>query len=183
MKDTSLPWTVEDHLKCADEIYYQEFAIQNLIDQIHKKKCVQTKRGKRKYNFRAKEDEKFYKTHLFFKKSFIHSFDTFPSKFKCYMENVLFQENREDATIRVYYGRKEDACTRMRSRVPVLSDCPTMTNSDRRMVHSGNMEYIHCMKACLDKMKAVNYTCDATKEMEKWYRHVCKIVDSFDASA
>lgn len=184
MQDPNIPWTVEDHLRCAEEIYYQEDAIHNLIDQIHKKKCVPAKRGKKEYKFRAKEDEKFYKTHLFFKKNFIHSFDMFPSKFQCYMEDVLFQENPEDATIRVYYGHKEEVRTRMRFRVPVLSDCPTMTNSDRRMVHSVNMEYIHCMKVCLDKMKAVNHTCRGTaKDMENWYRHVCKIVDSFDASA
>ena len=77
-----------------------------LIDQVHKKKSI-NKRGK--YILTDDSMKYYYDSYLYKDKNQLSSMDTFPSKFKAYLEDLLVKDltTKRFNYIEVYYRHEE----------------------------------------------------------------------------
>ena len=176
MQDPNTTWTVDDHVRCDREIRHCYRTMDEFVDQLHAKKCTRAKKSG-KFKFHRAEDHAFYKKHCFYNKKRRDNTGPLLHMLTCNMANILFMEHK-DASTEVYGGGMGGPETRV---VPRLSNNPTITHADRKMIHSANAEYVECMRICIDKMAAMNYSSGNTKEILSWYSRVKKIVDSVDS--
>ena len=158
-------WSLQDHIRCGEDIR-RVFSLHGwYIDEFHKKK---TTKKITKYYANDKSDDRFYKKHLFYKKNMLTSFHTFPTAFRYAMEEIMFIcfSKEIDCTFDIYRG------TDIEYSGNPLSDQSTLSRNDKRIILLYNIKYVALMQKCIKQIElCLPKHCDLIK-MKKWCRHV-----------
>ena len=149
--------TIEDHVKCGEDIYKIAKLHVLLVSDFHKKKCKRCKSlvGKT-YKARSKADDFFYKYKLFYGKSELSPFDSFPAGFQSDMENLMYDDycGHEECTPSMYYNVNERVrYAQLQKDFEPLSDERTLTEGDKTIIQAYNDKYYALMTYCMEHLK------------------------------
>jgi len=144
--------TIEDHVKCGEDIYKIAELHVLLVSDFHKKKC-DVHAGKKKYKPRTPADEKIYSGKLFYGKPGLSWSDAFPCAFKDDMDNLMYRDHKE-CTPSMYYNVNERVSgAQVQKDFEPLSDERTLTEGDKTIIQAYNDKYYALMTYCMEHLK------------------------------
>jgi hypothetical protein len=162
-------------------------AIQSfLVEQVHEKRSV-FKKGKFKPN--NPEIDKLYSSILFGGRRRVTSFSTFPSSFRCYLDDLLLrdvkesQENKANIGFRmidVYYTTTRVTLQEMqKAKAFVTAEWELMEPADdRAVIIRYRDEFIELMQRLADFVKDGKHSAKANRELKTEIKRYCKAAGS-----
>ena len=177
---------IREHCRLSGSIQ-RILAIQSfLIDQVHEKRSV-FKRTKFKLN--NPEIEKLYSAILFGGRRRHSTFSSFPSSFRCYLDDLLLRavretsENKANLGFRmtdVYYGTTRVTLQEMHTAKAFNTAEWELTDpaDDRTVIIRYRDEFIELMQRLADFVKGGKHSAKANRELKTEIKRYCKAAGS-----
>ena len=159
--------TMDEHIKCAEDIYSIERQHTILIDEFHKKKC---KKNRTNYKPRSKVDQYIYNQQLFYTTS---GWSPHPCVLlRTDMEDLMFRQHHTDikCTPSVYFGVHRRIHYEFTNDDGLFSDDPGLTMADKQVIRKFNEKHYSILSYCMTHLEGY----DTNKEVKKWMKRVRK---------
>lgn len=149
-------WTFNDHLCCAERIWELWYAIDFYIEEVHRKKATSHWSGK--FILNSKQDQQFYKKHLFHGKGGRDNFQSFPSVFQCQLDSCFFADipTYNGRPLYIYYASETQDSGKKKASTGYtpLSSHETLTENDKKLISDVNHEIVVHMDYCIQKIQS-----------------------------